>query len=455
MRYAFVRYGVTYVVAIECLDGRARYRHIACSDADKVAVRVFKGLKLVGGLPQATPNAPAASTVDRPTAKSTVFTYYPPGESMRTGKVKRASSTTPSIPYRSPMADAPAFANTQFARSEPSPQNYSLSVARQFLRAARILCRSVRPGARPPGPGYPAGLLPPARPGRALRALHEHDVVAVRDGTVMRAPGQQAIYVVVNAPNERVRVRYLHMSPKRLDADGMVSGRVVRKARSSARYKPSDGPLRVDDLALALKSVCGDRDVTLTHLPLSWNGATWAVPPSARLCRLGRRRRHRRRARTDGRRRARAQGLQPTGRRHLRRRRLHDGRDRGVDRRALQDSDADRGLQQPLVLQRRAAPGARRPHPQAAGGEPLDRPAHLRARHRLLGASRRRRVRSASRRSPRRPIWCRPSRRRSRRSKPAVSQSSTCGSSPAMRRSPPRRCCAGPKAEEVTARGRA
>jgi thiamine pyrophosphate-dependent acetolactate synthase large subunit-like protein len=40
-------------------------------------------------------------------------------------------------------------------------------------------------------------------------------------------------------------------------------------------YKPSDGPLRVDDLALALKSACGDRDVTLTHLPLSWNGATW------------------------------------------------------------------------------------------------------------------------------------------------------------------------------------
>ncbi len=40
-------------------------------------------------------------------------------------------------------------------------------------------------------------------------------------------------------------------------------------------YKPSEGPLRVDDLALALKSVVGSRDVTLTHLPLSWNGATW------------------------------------------------------------------------------------------------------------------------------------------------------------------------------------
>jgi thiamine pyrophosphate-dependent acetolactate synthase large subunit-like protein len=41
-------------------------------------------------------------------------------------------------------------------------------------------------------------------------------------------------------------------------------------------YKPSEGPLRVDDLARALRSAVGTRDVTLTHLPLSWNGATWA-----------------------------------------------------------------------------------------------------------------------------------------------------------------------------------
>jgi thiamine pyrophosphate-dependent acetolactate synthase large subunit-like protein len=42
-----------------------------------------------------------------------------------------------------------------------------------------------------------------------------------------------------------------------------------------AEYKPSDGPLRVDDLAFALKAAVGDREVALTHLPLSWNGATW------------------------------------------------------------------------------------------------------------------------------------------------------------------------------------
>ncbi len=41
------------------------------------------------------------------------------------------------------------------------------------------------------------------------------------------------------------------------------------------KYQPSEGPLRVDDLARSLRSVVGDRDVTLAHLPLSWNGATW------------------------------------------------------------------------------------------------------------------------------------------------------------------------------------
>ncbi len=41
------------------------------------------------------------------------------------------------------------------------------------------------------------------------------------------------------------------------------------------KYEPSSGPVLVDDLARALKAAAGERDVTLTHLPLSWNGATW------------------------------------------------------------------------------------------------------------------------------------------------------------------------------------
>src|SRR5439155_20868602 len=56
---------------------------------------------------------------------------------------------------------------------------------------------------------------------------YQHDVVAVRDGLLLRAAGQQAFFVVTNAPNERVRFRYLHLSPRQLDLDGVLSGRAV------------------------------------------------------------------------------------------------------------------------------------------------------------------------------------------------------------------------------------
>ncbi len=42
------------------------------------------------------------------------------------------------------------------------------------------------------------------------------------------------------------------------------------------KYEPSSGPVRVDDLTRSLRAAVGERDVTLTHLPLSWNGASWA-----------------------------------------------------------------------------------------------------------------------------------------------------------------------------------
>src|SRR5712672_628607 len=56
---------------------------------------------------------------------------------------------------------------------------------------------------------------------------HHDDVVAVRDGTILRARGQEAVYLVVNTPTEHIRFRYLHMRPKLLDAAGVVSGRRV------------------------------------------------------------------------------------------------------------------------------------------------------------------------------------------------------------------------------------
>jgi thiamine pyrophosphate-dependent acetolactate synthase large subunit-like protein len=46
-------------------------------------------------------------------------------------------------------------------------------------------------------------------------------------------------------------------------------------ARTQAPAKPAAGPLSVEHLAQALKNAVGDKPASLTHLPLSWNGAWW------------------------------------------------------------------------------------------------------------------------------------------------------------------------------------
>jgi thiamine pyrophosphate-dependent acetolactate synthase large subunit-like protein len=64
--------------------------------------------------------------------------------------------------------------------------------------------------------------------------------------------------------------------PQLLAALGGAKARKAAAVKARAEtYQPSSGPLRVDDLARSLKASVGEREVTLTHLPLSWNGATW------------------------------------------------------------------------------------------------------------------------------------------------------------------------------------
>jgi hypothetical protein len=53
--------------------------------------------------------------------------------------------------------------------------------------------------------------------------------VAVRDGAILRAPKQEAVYLVVNSATEHVRFRYLHMHPRKMDEDNLLSGRFVRE----------------------------------------------------------------------------------------------------------------------------------------------------------------------------------------------------------------------------------
>jgi hypothetical protein len=265
VRYTFVRYGVPYVVAIECSDAGLRIRRMSCRDADKVAVRFIKALQLAGGTPQNKPEAVHVATVDRPPEQSEVFTYHSPGDIIPGTGFRRKGGVADYTVYsrmRFPIAEPPAFANSQSfmnwgnceatgragAGKLDGVSAYRCRVSGQTLIAdesARAnysypwrdnFCehRNFYVGQCPGGLGHQGQDIRPASCKQRIQGANRcepylHDVVAVRDGTVLRAPRQEALYIVVNAPNERIRVRYLHMLPRQFDADGMLSGRPVRE----------------------------------------------------------------------------------------------------------------------------------------------------------------------------------------------------------------------------------
>src|SRR5207302_7901035 len=62
-----------------------------------------------------------------------------------------------------------------------------------------------------------------------------------------------------------------------LSGDSELTQRAPRVPGSrSGAVASTDGRLRLDDLALAFREAAGDRPVSLSHLPLSWNGGAIA-----------------------------------------------------------------------------------------------------------------------------------------------------------------------------------
>ena len=61
------------------------------------------------------------------------------------------------------------------------------------------------------------------------RCTHHGNIVAVRDGVILRSPRQEAAYLFVNSANEHIRFRYLHMNPRKMDEDNLLSGRRVHE----------------------------------------------------------------------------------------------------------------------------------------------------------------------------------------------------------------------------------
>ena len=258
LHYTFVRFGVPYVVTIMC-------HRMKCRNADKIAIPILKALAIVGGKSQPTemqkPSAPAPQTIDRPEKTSADFTYYAPGDILPGTGMHGASGRADATVFakiRFPMAQAPAYVNSQTFMNWGDCDFTGRVALGGSGKDAAYRCRvNSIPLVRDESKNYaypwrdnfcehryfavsqcPAGLghqgedirpgsckLPNAQAARC--APYQDSIVAVRDGMVLRAPGDEALYLVVNAPGEHIRLRYLHMNPALLDAAGMVSGRTL------------------------------------------------------------------------------------------------------------------------------------------------------------------------------------------------------------------------------------
>jgi thiamine pyrophosphate-dependent acetolactate synthase large subunit-like protein len=63
--------------------------------------------------------------------------------------------------------------------------------------------------------------------------------------------------------------------PQLLAALGGAKPRKPVAVAKAEKYQPSEGPLRVEDLCRGLRHAVGEKAVTFTHLPLSWDGKIW------------------------------------------------------------------------------------------------------------------------------------------------------------------------------------
>jgi murein DD-endopeptidase MepM/ murein hydrolase activator NlpD len=240
VRYTFVQFGVPYVVSITCFNaGIPRYRLPTCRVADVVAKRFLRALHMVGGMPRNL-HAARALPIERPAAVSRLFGYYGPGQLLPGTSLRDQGGRPDYTVYsqiRFPLAAAPANAGSElFQRRsrawEAEEQNNPSLIAEIRWRDNFCERRGFPVSQCPAGAGHQGqDLRPtPCRPAPGTEhCTMQADVVAARDGVILRSPQREAAYLFVNSANEHVRFRYLHMSPSRMDADNLLSGRRVHE----------------------------------------------------------------------------------------------------------------------------------------------------------------------------------------------------------------------------------
>jgi len=259
VRYAFERFGVPYLVSIQCYDRPPSARYRSCKEAIPVALKFLALLRTAGGTP--LPIHQPHIDLSEPQAKSD-FSYFSPGDLIPdTGYHKLPGRADYHVyaDMRFPIAKGPAFIKSQsfmpwgdcyrtgrsghwgkkgaqysckvnglpLVFDEAAPANFSYPWRDNFCEL-----RNFKVGQCPGGYGHQGEDI---RPSTCLLENenadrcepYQNSVAAVRDGLIWRNPGNLAVYILVSTANDFVRFRYLHMNPKFMDADGLFSGRQV------------------------------------------------------------------------------------------------------------------------------------------------------------------------------------------------------------------------------------
>ena len=232
VRYAFTRFGVPYVVSIQCLDSTPRARRLACREAYPVAERFLKALRIAGGLPSRPRTDMSSDLAERPVAAFADFSYRPSGDIIANSGARKQGGHADLTAYsqiRFPLEKAPGLRPLAIVPNadptiDPPP---AIPGATIFARPAvsksdnapavsAIRARISAPAPAPANGEGPENCDP-----------KQQGVVAVRDGVVIRSPKQQAATLQINTRNEHIRFRYMHMNPSAMDADGVLNGRHV------------------------------------------------------------------------------------------------------------------------------------------------------------------------------------------------------------------------------------
>ena len=259
MRYAFERFGVTYVVSIQCYDRPPSSRYISCRETDPIAMRVLHLLQIAGGTPMPIKQPQVDLTEPQQTSD---FTYYGPGNLIpNTGYHRTQPGRADYHVYanmRFPIALPTAYVKSQSFM--PWGDCYRTGHIGPYSKTATYRCavndipmvfdegaaanftypwrdnfcemRDFDVGQCPGGWGHQGEDIRPAdcviSQIESTRCLpYKHTVAAVRDGMVWRNRGDLAAYIVADTADDFVRFRYLHMNPRFMDEDGLFSGREV------------------------------------------------------------------------------------------------------------------------------------------------------------------------------------------------------------------------------------